>query len=204
MPPDALESSSEDGSASMLRAGQERRAGAASRRAKSSGRMPRSPRSMSGAADCASCARRFFASASAEERPSAVSASRGAAAASGLRSARFTVASSRCKATGFSRKSSAPMRVASTAVSMVPWPDIITTGIVSCPLAAHSLSSVMPSVSGIQMSSSTRSGRPRSRRRRASLALSASSTWWPSSARISESSSRMPISSSTTRICAMR
>ena len=51
------------------------------------------------------------------------------------------------------------MRVASTAVSMVPWPDIMTTGIVSWPLAAHSLSSVMPSVSGIQMSSSTRSGR---------------------------------------------
>ena len=50
------------------------------------------------------------------------------------------------------------MRVASTAVSMVAWPDIITTGMVSCPLAAHSLSSVMPSVSGIQMSSSTRSG----------------------------------------------
>src|SRR5687768_14267104 len=95
------------------------------------------------------------------------------------------------------------MRVASTAVSIVPWPDIITTGIVSWPLAAHSLSSVMPSVSGIQMSSSTRSGRPRSRKRRASPALSASSTWCPSSARISESSSRMPTSSSTTRICAI-
>ena len=60
---------------------------------------------------------------------------------------------------GFSRKSNAPMRVASTAESMVPWPDIITTGMVSSPLPAHSLSSVMPSVSGIQMSSSTRSGR---------------------------------------------
>src|SRR5207344_445835 len=55
---------------------------------------------------------------------------------------------------------------------------------------------------GIQMSSSTRSGRPRSRKRRASPALSASSTWWPSSARISDSSSRMPTSSSTTSICA--
>ena len=31
------------------------------------------------------------------------------------------------------------MRVASTAVSIVPCPDIITTGIVSCPLADHSL-----------------------------------------------------------------
>ena len=57
------------------------------------------------------------------------------------------------------------MRVASTAVSIVPCPDIITTGMVSWPLAAHSFSSVMPSVSGIQMSSSTRSGRARSRRR---------------------------------------
>ena len=46
---------------------------------------------------------------------------------------------------------------------MVPWPDIITTGMVSWPLVAHSLSSEMPSVSGIQMSSSTRSGRTRLR-----------------------------------------
>src|SRR5207248_6949159 len=92
---------------------------------------------------------------------------------------------------------------ASTAVSIVAWPDIMTTGMVSWPLAAHSLRSVMPSVSGIQISSSTRSGRARSRTRRASAALSASATWWPSSSRISESSSRMPTSSSTTRICAM-
>src|SRR3972149_3417236 len=53
------------------------------------------------------------------------------------------------------------------------------------------------------MSSSTRSGRWCSRSRRASPALSASSTSCPSSARISESSSRIPTSSSTTRICAM-
>src|SRR5438094_9729151 len=95
------------------------------------------------------------------------------------------------------------MRVASTAVSIVPWPDIMTTGMVSCPLAAHSLSSVIPSVSGIQMSSRTRSGRARSRSRRASPALSATITWCPSSARISDSSSRIPTSSSTTRICAI-
>jgi len=68
------------------------------------------------------------------------------------------------------------VRVASTAVSMVPWPDIMTTGMPSWPVAAHSLSSEMPSVSGIQMSSSTRSGRWRSRSRRASPALSASRT----------------------------
>ena len=71
----------------------------------------------------------------------------------------------------------ADARVASTAVSMVPWPDIITTGIVSSPALAHSLRSVMPSVSGIQMSSSTRSGRVLLRKARASLAFSASLTW---------------------------
>src|SRR2546428_6543237 len=79
----------------------------------------------------------------------------------------------------------------------------MTTGMVSCPLAAHSLSSVMPSESGIQMSSRTRSGRARSRSRRAAPALSATITWCPSSARISDSSSRIPTSSSTTRICAI-
>src|SRR5262245_31390918 len=118
-----------------------------------------------------------------------------------FRSARLTVASRRCNATGFSRKSSAPTLVASTAVSMVPCPDIMTTGMVSCPLAAHSFSNVMPSVSGIQISSSTRSGLWRSRNRRADSAFSASSTWWPSSDRISDSSSRMPTSSSTIMIC---
>src|SRR5260221_9940453 len=95
------------------------------------------------------------------------------------------------------------MRVASTAVSIVPWPDIITTGMPSWPLAAHSLSSEMPSVSGIQMSSSARSGPWCPRDRGASRAPPAGRTWWPSSARISESSSRIPTSSSTTRICAM-
>ena len=59
---------------------------------------------------------------------------------------------------GFSTKSNAPRRVASTAVSTVPCPDIMTTGQSSRGSADHSRSSVMPSVSGIQMSSSTRSG----------------------------------------------
>ena len=43
-------------------------------------------------------------------------------------------------------------------------------------LAPHSLSSVMPSTSGIQMSSRTRSGRMRSRQARAWAAFSARST----------------------------
>src|SRR5574338_860863 len=95
------------------------------------------------------------------------------------------------------------MRVASTAVSIVPWPDIITTGIVSCPLADHSFSSVMPSVSGIQMSSSTRSGRAALRAVRAAEAFSASTMSCPSSLSISKSSSRMPTSSSTMSMFAM-
>ncbi len=78
-------------------------------------------------------------------------------------SARETVLSSFCSPTGFSRKSKAPILVASTAVSMVPCPDIITTGMVSWPLAAHSRSSVTPSLSGIQMSSSTSDGCERAR-----------------------------------------
>ncbi|RWA46711.1 hypothetical protein AU476_35540 [Cupriavidus sp. UYMSc13B] len=81
--------------------------------------------------------------------------------------------------------------------------DIMMTGIVSCPCADHSLSRVTPSVSGIQISSSTRSGVPAARYSRACSAFSASSTTWPSSLRISESSSRIPISSSTTRIVAI-
>ena len=68
---------------------------------------------------------------------------------------------------GFSTKSKAPRRVASTAVSTVPWPDIITTGQPSAASADHSRSSVMPSMSGIQMSSSTRSGAWRAREARA-------------------------------------
>src|SRR5664279_2432285 len=92
-----------------------------------------------------------------------------------------TARSSFCKVIGFSRKAMAPNFVASTAVSMVPWPLIMMTGIVSCAPAPHSLSSVMPSTSGIQMSSRTRSGRIRSRQARACAAFSASSTVWPSS-----------------------
>jgi hypothetical protein len=64
---------------------------------------------------------------------------------------------------GFSRNDWAPILVASTAVSMVAWPLIMMTGMVSRPVVDHSLSRVTPSVSGIQMSSSTRSGRVRLR-----------------------------------------
>jgi hypothetical protein len=66
--------------------------------------------------------------------------------------------------------------VASTAVSTVPCPDIITTGAVSVCACCHSRSRLMPSVSGIQMSSSTRSGCCSAQAARASAALPAVST----------------------------
>ena len=58
---------------------------------------------------------------------------------------------------GFSMKSKAPSFVASTAVFTVPWPERITTG------GAHgralsSFSTSRPSICGILMSRTTRSG----------------------------------------------
>ena len=44
-------------------------------------------------------------------------------------SAFFTTSSTRSRASGFSRKSNAPLRVASTASRMVPCPEIITAGV---------------------------------------------------------------------------
>jgi hypothetical protein len=91
-------------------------------------------------------------------------------------SARSTVRSSFASDSGFSTKSKAPRRVASTAVSTLPWPDIITTGHSSVAAPDHSRSSVMPSVSGIQISSSTRSGTVLAREARACPASAATST----------------------------
>ena len=117
-------------------------------------------------------------------------------------SALLTVRSSWPSDTGFSMKSSAPSRVASTAVSTVACPDIMTTG-PSEPESAHSLSREMPSVSGIQMSSSVRSKLLLRRASRARAASSAVVTSYPSSLRISCRSSRIFASSSTTRILAV-
>ena len=91
-------------------------------------------------------------------------------------SAAVTVLSSFCSAMGFSKKSNAPIRVASTAVSMVPWPDIITTGILSNPALPHSLSKLIPSQSGIQISNNTKSGRCFNLASRAACAFSATET----------------------------
>ena len=57
---------------------------------------------------------------------------------------------------GFSRKSSAPSRVARTAISMCAWPDIITTGAVM-PWLFRSSSSARPSFPGITTSERIRS-----------------------------------------------
>ena len=88
------------------------------------------------------------------------------------RSSRFSLRSSDCMSalrsvtitrsllSGFSRKSTAPERDASKAVEVVPWPEIITTGSDSS-RAWSFRSTSMPSMPGILMSSSTRSGRSR-------------------------------------------
>ena len=120
--------------------------------------VPGSPRTRIGRRAASSCSSARSASRTAALVPSAASETRRGSCAAALLSARAIVDSSFCRPIGFSRKSNAPILVASTAVSMVPCPDIITTGIVSWPLAAHSRSSVTPSVSGIQMSSSTSAG----------------------------------------------
>ena len=124
----------------------------------------------------AACSRRRLRSLSRGERAKASSVRGFFCSTVSCLSAFFTVSSNFCRAIGFSRKSVAPMRVASTAESIVPCPDIITTGMVRRPLADHSLSNEIPSVSGIQMSSRTRSGRFSARSLRAAAAFSASHT----------------------------
>ena len=59
---------------------------------------------------------------------------------------------------GFSRKSKAPSLVACTAVSMVPWPEIMTTtGRSADGISWMRVSVSMPSMPGSQISSSTSS-----------------------------------------------
>ena len=61
---------------------------------------------------------------------------------------------------GFSRKSTAPSRVARTAVSTLAWPEIITTGVVT-PAAFKSSSSEIPSLPGMTTSEKITSKRLR-------------------------------------------
>ena len=110
------------------------------------------------------------------------------------------VSSSFSTESGFSRKSKAPSWVARTAVSMVPWPLIITTGRLGQVRCISSRIST-PSRPGIAMSSSTRSGgfSPRSSARAASPS-GASAGEKPSSESMPASERRMLASSSTIRM----
>ena len=71
--------------------------------------------------------------------------------------ARVTVTNVFSSDSGFSMKSQAPRRVALIAVSMVPWPEIMTT-VVSGRRRLSSARVSRPSMRGIQMSRKTRSG----------------------------------------------
>ena len=64
-----------------------------------------------------------------------------------------TVSSSLSVESGFSRKSTAPSRVARTAISIFAWPEIITTGS-AMPRLCRSSSSARPSLPGITTSES--------------------------------------------------
>ncbi|SCN46776.1 hypothetical protein BAZMOX_05516_0 [methanotrophic endosymbiont of Bathymodiolus azoricus (Menez Gwen)] len=71
--------------------------------------------------------------------------------------ARSTTNNNLAKDKGFSKNSYAPNLVASTAVSIVPCPDIIITGVTNSAFSVHSFNSVIPSVSGIQISNKIKS-----------------------------------------------
>src|SRR5205814_421492 len=103
---------------------------------------------------------------------------------------------------GFSRKSYAPNLVARTAVSMVPWPEIMMTS------GAFSLSTIFsrvsnPSIPGSQTSSSTTSKRRLRRTSRHASPLSATEVLYPSSSSTPRSDCRILDSSSTMRMLCM-
>ena len=111
-----------------------------------------------------------------------------------------TASSTRSRSSGFSMKSKAPRRVASTAVSMVPWPEIMTTSVSGRrSMISERISS--PSRPGILMSRNVRSmsGSAASAARPLSPS-SARVTSWCSNRRTRSRLSRMATSSSTIRI----
>src|SRR5690606_22878784 len=116
-------------------------------------------------------------------------------------SARSAMRISRSALNGFSMKSYAPRRMAETAVSMVPWPEIITTGRPGCSVLISSRSS-----SPSRRDPCSQMSRKTSRGTRSEIAASAlSASWavrvsWPSSPRMPATSSRMSSSSSTIRM----
>ena len=102
---------------------------------------------------------------------------------------------------GFSRKSSAPSRVARTAISMCAWPLIITTGAVT-PAAFRSSSSARPSRRGITTSLRIRSKGCAWASSSARAALSQTTASWPARRKARESEASVLASSSTIRILA--
>ena len=78
---------------------------------------------------------------------------------------------SRSVESGFSRKSTAPKRVARTAISTLACPEIITTGVV-VPVAFKSSSSDIPSLPGMTTSEKITSNRSARISSNARMALS--------------------------------
>ncbi len=115
------------------------------------------------------------------------------------RKALRTASTTRSREHGFSRKSKAPSRVASTAVAMVPWPEIMITG--HCVSRARRRRRVSrPSMPGKRTSRITRSMRSRSASASASSPFSASATSKPSERSTMPKVRRMFRSSSTIRM----
>src|ERR1051325_566455 len=127
------------------------------------------------------------------------------------RSARFSACSRRWRRalrttstflssdSGFSTKSNAPILMARTAASTLPWPEMTPTS----PSNSRSrirVSVARPSMRGSQMSSTTTSYGWRPRRSRQASPLSTASTVYPSSRRTPPRALRTPGSSSTIRM----
>ncbi len=119
------------------------------------------------------------------------------------RSALSRVSSNFSVAIGFSRKSTAPSRVARTAISMCACPDIITTG-VATPSFLRLSSNHKPSFPGITTSERIKSNVSDFARSRAFVALSHTTASWPARRKARDSDASVFASSSTTRRCAFR
>jgi len=112
------------------------------------------------------------------------------------------VISSRFKSSGFSIKSKAPFLIDSTAVSIFPWPEIITTGMSGFSSSTFCRTS-MPSIPGILISHKITSKSLVCNSSKALNPSSASSTWYFSNSKMSFKVLRMLRSSSMTNILDM-
>lgn len=116
-------------------------------------------------------------------------------------SAFSSVTSSFSVVRGFSRKSSAPSRVARTAISICACPLIITTG-AATPAVFRSSSSARPSRRGITTSLKMRSKGCERASSSPRAALSQTVAWWPASRKARDSEANVLASSSTIRMFA--